>query len=489
MPTTSYTITTSVFPVGQSVTVYEGRFTTRPDGHRPVAWGQIAEDGSCEFKGLTQNVAHTAYALVGGSPTVYNFMPTVATVKGANGAVLVSPQHLDGMRALLADAWSAVRTMVLLGDSIPAGTGADDQPDLTDAPTQGPIYRTQGMAGILARRFAAIYGVCGDYYNYRHVDNTGATTSVAIGSGADVQNYGVMHGATRINAVGKTITHTIPAGNTDADTYIWAGSNDGSTPSNFATLTVDGGAATPIVLPNASDPNSTDWSVLVPISGLSTGSSHTAVITATAGFSGSLIVGGFMARRQAFGVPVVTFAHGGDTAANLYGADAFLGTAGATAQNRFRTSYGSICNPAGLIAMIGNNDYNKQLLPDPTLSQPGTIPGQFYRYMRQCCTDWLSKSPAGVLLVGTPDNSNAIDAPSPGTAGIHSQAAYRHMLARLALEMDNVAYLDLNQVWGGYTRANSRGLYNTGSVHPTRKGHADIADILFDVLTRPVAAV
>jgi lysophospholipase L1-like esterase len=150
-------------------------------------------------------------------------------------------------------------------------------------------------------------------------------------------------------------------------------------------------------------------------------------------------------------------------------------SAAATNTNASRGAYigaGTTITPDLWIIPIGHNDWQNQ--------NHGTYPVSLstFKTQMQRIIDTLVAAGGCVLLVGEPKSNNVN--PTPNT---YPDSDYWLALQQLASANDHVAAMQINRAWGTNAQAQALGLLSSaGGVHPIKKGSADMARLIFDVL-------
>lgn len=461
------------------------------------------------------------------------------------GIRVTNPLGLRRWSTALAKAQYSVARVNCLGDSVTYGTYSND----TSIPVDG-VADVNGYVGrlrsILARQTG---GTPGGYMAAGDGRNTFGGTGAATASvGPQIttvvtDNVPVLGGARSLGASG-TISFPVPACTTieliyftsNSTTNAGASGNTGSF--NYA---VDGGGATVIGVDNTVPvnykkitisglSNTTHTLLLTNVSGtcfiagifyygdtgvvvsrFGLGSATSLDITAEGWLTGS--AGGKQRVTAAYGPagapalytgalvsgsPVMTLAStAGILAGMAMGASANLPlpcfvqsvdsstqitmTANATGTNAAQGMYigsGDTYSNADLWTLsFGHNDWSQQ----SNVTYPLNV--ATFKVQMQKVIDRLVSTGASVLLVGEPKSNT-----TPATTEVQPVEQYWTALSELALANSHVACVQINQQWGTFAQAETNGLLSAaGGVHPLKKGSADIARILANVLQTPVA--
>ncbi len=155
-------------------------------------------------------------------------------------------------------------------------------------------------------------------------------------------------------------------------------------------------------------------------------------------------------------------------------------TAAATGTNAARTMFfgaGATFAADLWVIPIGHNDWQKQ---GDTYATPVPV----FKAQLQRVIDTLVAGGGCVLLVGEPKSNTA--AP---VSEVYTVENYWTALNELAAANDHVAAVQINSAWGTFEQGTALGLQSTaGGVHPIKKGCADMARLLFEVIAEPQVA-
>lgn len=373
---------------------------------------------------------------------------------GPTAVPIVRPEGLRRWRASFGDALFARAPVVCVGDSITWGAGADGTKTATlDTAVQPAAWVTQ-----LSALFAAQTGDPGE--GFLMVNDSRIT---AAGAPMVVNFVGPLRYGFRLLAgAGQTLTFTVPAGTTSVGVVQPHRAGDAS-----AQIQVDGGAATAVATIAGDGVYRETETTVTP------GTSHTIVLSAPA--SGAGYVAGVTIRKGTVGVPVHRIGKTGNACGAMLGG-ATTGVPDQTAPNQDLSIRALMQweKPGVMVIGFGVND---QALQAGTGQHAGVTPTLYDAWIRQVCTTAISLGWC-VLLLGEPRNPNA---PATGAP----EQAYRDVLKAIALSLDHVACLDIGDVWGLTSWADATmGLHVLStSVHPSRRGHGDIARIICSALT------
>ena len=459
---------------------------------------------------------------------------------------VTNPSGLTRWRVAFAAAMAeyGVTRLHCLGDSVPLGTYSNDTGIPTDdiADAQGFVGRLRTMLARRCNATPAGYIAANDKRNT--LSGTGAVTS-SIGpiiNTVRTDNVTSLGGALPLPA-GATISIPVPRCATIEIVYLDSNANSaaGAIGANTGTFSysVDGGGSTTTTVDNV---NPIGYKRIT-ISGLSD-TTHTLLLT---GVSATCYLAGIW-YYGASGVIVSRFGLGGATALDLsaegvvthlsagavqrvlgslsppaapviitgavtngsrvvtgisstagivagmpVGASAQIAlpcfvesvdsssqitlTTAATGDNAARTMYvGAGVTYTGdlWVIPIGHNDWQQQNSAWPT-------PVPVFKAQLQRVINMLVAAGGCVLLVGEPKSPNV--SPIPET---YRDSDYWQALTELASTNTHVACIQINSAWGTFAQAKALGLLSdAGGVHPLKKGSADMARLLFEVIVAP----
>jgi lysophospholipase L1-like esterase len=132
--------------------------------------------------------------------------------------------------------------------------------------------------------------------------------------------------------------------------------------------------------------------------------------------------------------------------------------------------------PGLIILSFGTNDQNFQS-SGGTTAQRGVTLAKYTEWMKQYANQAVADGWC-VLILGEPRNPN-----EPTGAGISSSDEYWGAMKAFALESEHVAFMDVGELWGNNAAATALGLTESNTVHPNRKGHGDIARMVYRAIT------
>jgi hypothetical protein len=380
---------------------------------------------------------------------------------------LVNPKGLRRWRTAYADALATPAWIYVVGNSIAAGIGIDGT---SSAPLEIDAD-PKSWAGRLRTRFATQFGVneaggimaSGPFVNSRvTVDTTGSTTAGFMGFTQGVTSTSGTGGAA------GTVSHTLRKC-TAFDVYYYE--HDGSPVSGQSmpttgafTLTVDGGSPTTVA--HGSGVNVYKSSSQ---SGLSN-APHTVVVT---GASANTAYDCMMRYHSGVGVGVVKLGKPGYTTRDILGAGTNSGVLSAGAQIRTLGAFSMVGNGGILVFEETVNSWQSQVAAGQ-LSTPAQ-----YQSDLQSIVNTVVAAGGCVLLLGDPPSP--LSNPVGGTA---DYSAYFAVMQAVAASTDHVAFASLRDAWSTSPAAVANGLQISTSIHPTRAGHGDIANIVFGLITR-----
>lgn len=284
-----------------------------------------------------------------------------------------------------------------------------------------------------------------------------ATNLFVLSGGAVVATGGSQGLGKRVvslTATGHTATLTVPAGHTSAKLFYTGGSGRGQ-----FTYTVDGGSATTVNTAQFGTPR--DYTTT--ISGLSTGSAHTIVITWLS--SGTVLLTGVMLYNgdETVGIRLWDGAHHGFTSAAF-----------ATTSDLWYLTVNTI-QPTLVIIALGTNDWSAG---SPSSAQVKANMASIFAGVRAQCTispSFIVMPMYERLATGTPTEA---------------WTAYVDAIRSAALDDGDVAVFDLNKRIGTIngTGSNAHGILTGDFTHPTDKGSQMIADAMLDFVSYPIPA-
>lgn len=374
---------------------------------------------------------------------------------GAQGSsLLYKPEGLRRWWAALAAALDTQVGLACIGDSITAGTGADDTGAAN--PPASSIVTQKSYPAQLRRLFAQQYGDPG--LGLIRGGDDRITQGAGVSSSASV---GVL-GGSRVLDNTETLTYAISG--TEINIMWW--SNNSAPVTGTFKYNVDGTGDVAV------NPGTTaDTYGVTTISGLSD-AAHTLVITGTS--ANQAYIAGVWARRLTSGVLVHRAGIPGYTAYQLASKNQ---TASASRQEGVRRST-SVTLPQKLtIICVGHNDWDQQ--NNATFGPP--TPTSYKAQLLEWITTAVGGGSCVLILNQIPPP--AAQVPSGGE--VYPISAYWDAARQLANENDHVAHLKLSDLYGTQANAEGLGLMLTGSVHSNSKGYGDIARVLHRILTMP----
>jgi lysophospholipase L1-like esterase len=187
---------------------------------------------------------------------------------------------------------------------------------------------------------------------------------------------------------------------------------------------------------------------------------HSVVLTGTTG--GSVYVMGIR-YKTGTGAMVGRFGRPGWTSNDLLG-KGVLNSVSAAGQIRLLKSFG-MGSPALTVLSIGHNDCANQLTQSTTVAN--------YKTNLQNIADEVTADGGCMLLLSQP-------LPPYASPGSDLYPDYWQAADEVALAKTHVAHVNINDLseWKGATNPIASGLQNSGSVHPTIAGYANLANHL-----------
>lgn len=395
---------------------------------------------------------------------------TLATAVTTASTLLRASTGLRRWRAALGDALFTTVPVVCVGDSITAGQGADNNPDTySNIPDN-----SQGWAGQLRALFAAALGTYpGEGFIFS--DDTRVTNSGGIANTWACTP--LTHGFRLIGAA-QTLTLTVPGGVTSlgiiqanqTQAFNSAGSNladVSATYSQTGSVTVSGAAITTLT--------STGRAVETFIA-VQPGD----VITVAGPATAQSYIVGFDLRTGQPGVLVHRVAIPGFVSGDALGGQisGTLNQAGNPTEitDAIRACYDWAGTQGLVTTSFLGNDQQFQAGGGSAKQNGVTITNYtswMTQFMNQAIADGWS-----TLMFAPPRNPSA-------ATGVPSEDDYLATILAYALTTDHAAYLDTGELWGPYADSAALNLVNGASVHPLRRGHGDMARLLY----RAVAGV
>jgi lysophospholipase L1-like esterase len=423
---------------------------------------KVSTDASGNVLGLLNPVTGSAISLgtSGGS--------------GISGFTVTNPSGLARWRLALADADTVVPHITVAGHSIAFGQWSNNTGTETEA-----IANTTAFAGRLRTYLARLFS--SNESGFLNPDmitsSTGFTQTTSLAGCAGFARY---LGANATPGTNK-VRWTTPVACTSIELYYFEtnGSQGGSATTGFKYI-VDGAGdyATDSAGSTAvAYAASVESYKKVTITGLSN-AVHTLDVYQTASSGNAIMVG--IRYYSAVGVSVGKFGRPGWTSGDILGNSGASGQNNATALQQARILAGyNVASPALVILMIVRNDWVLQGTQSSTPTVTATN-----------LTSIINTVVAGgacVLIVADPDDPVNVSAPTQ--YGANLLADYKNAAKALATTNSHMCYVDVGDIWGTYTQANAAGLQANSSVHPSRKGHADIGRAIYKLIGHDVLAV
>ena len=389
---------------------------------------------------------------------------------------LYSPTGLRTWRAAFGDALFSQIPIVCVGDSITAGVGGDNIDAFSNVPDN-----SNGWVGQLRALFATNLGSYpGEGFWFAD------DSRVTLGGGVSSGNWSCVplrHGPRMLHGNGWTLQVTIPSGITscgviqanETQAFSAAGSNLQDVSANYAqtgSVTVATTAIT--TLTNTGLPIETDIAC-----------QPGDVITISSPATAQSYIVGFNMKTAQPGVLVHRIGQGGYVSGDMLGGQSsgtLLQSASPSNQvTAARACYywagpsGAANTPTGLVIVsFGTNDQQFQQ-GGGTANQNDVTLSLYTTWMEQFCNQAITDGWC-CLILGEPRNA------APGSGATLDQ--YWGAMKSYALATDNVAFIDVGELWGAPYSPEELGLLATGStIHPSRRGHGDIARMLYNAIT------
>jgi hypothetical protein len=379
--------------------------------------------------------------------------------------VLYSPTGLARWRAAMALSDEQVVPVVCVGDSITWGLGSDNT-----ITTTNPVALVKGWCGRLQSRFSlsplSLQTNPGEGFifpNDSRVTAGGGALQNLWGCTAFGQGY-------RLIANTETLSITIPTGVTSIGVIQanqTAAFNAGG--SGLADVTglynINAGGNTALTaLTNTGVP-------IVTTIAVTAGQVFEVVGPATA----QTYISGFLLNNEvATGIQVHRVGLNGAVSGSLLGGQS-SGVLQQTSANQVyaaRACYQWAPTPGLIIASFTVNDQQFSLGGGVASQNDVTLPlyqAWNLQFASQAVADGWS-----VLFM-----ANLRDV---GYTGYATLDQYCSALKTLAINDANMAYIDVGEVWGGYTESQAAGVQVSGSVHPNTAGCGDMANMLYAAL-------
>lgn len=444
-------------------------------GHTVVVHNNIADMLTL----ITQVLAQAGEVPFGSNPsnaTAVAAVQSLLTVGIGPGLLprprLYAPQHLRRWRVALAMADQQVVPVIVVGDSICWGTGADNTTSTANA--------TAIVAGVCARMraFLAASGRTlqsdpGEGFIFVN------DSRVTIAGGMTLNSWACtpLGWGLKLAGSGQTLTFTVPAG--VASVGVIQGNMDSAfnTPgSGLADVTglynINGGANTALTALTAANlPSVTTIAVTA-------GQAFQVLGPATA----QTYISGFILNSAATtGVQVHRVCQNGHVSGRLLGGQTsgvLDKTAGLQVYSA-RSTYRWCPVPGIIIVEFCVNDQQFQN-GGGNANQNGVTQALYTAWNTQYALQAVADGWC-VLFLGTTRDAGY----APGYPQVDD---YLNALKNVALTNDHIAYIDAGEVWGGYAFSQANGVQVTGSVHPNLAGHGDLAALLCDTLTATLSS-
>lgn len=380
--------------------------------------------------------------------------------------ILYNPTHLRRWRAALGLADQAVVPVVVAGDSITWGIGADNTTGTSNANAllNGICGRLQSQFANSFRTFLANPGE-----GFIFPDDSRVTAA-----GGPVQNLwapSAFGRGFRLIGATQTLTLTIPAGVTSIGIIQGnanAAFNAGG--SGLADVTglynINGGANTAMTALTGTN------APIVTTVAVAAGNTFQVLGPATAQ---TYIAGFILSTAAANGLQVHRVCLNGAVTGSLLGGQA-TGALSQTAANQIiaaRACYSWNAIPGIVIVQFTVNDQQFQN-GGGTASQNGVTLTNYTNWMQQFCNQAVADG-WPVLLMGGPRDVGY----NPGLPTLDQYVA---ALKAISTATDHVAFVDVGEMWGGYASSQADGIQLVSSVHPNKAGHGDVAAMLYDTL-------
>ena len=416
----------------------------------------------------TTPVAHAANFTVKQVVTAGSLAAIAGQVSSPQRPVVTGPAALRRWRAMLGDALFAQVPVVCVGDSITAGQGGDN----VVATYSNVPDNSQGWVGQLRALFANGLGSApGEGFIFTD------DSRVTQGGGVFSANWActpLRHGPRLLNGSGFTLSLTIPSGVTSLGiiqaNQTQAFNAAGSNLADVSALYSQTGSAT---VTNTAITTLTNTGRAVQTSiACQPGDTITVSAPATAQ---SYIVG-FNLKTANPGVLVHRVGQPGYVSGDLLGGQStgtLLQSASGTNQvNAARACYDWAGTQGLVIVSFGTNDQQFQG-GGGTANQNNVTLALYTAWMEQFIAQAISDGWC-CLVLGEPRS------PAPGAGATLDQ--YWAAMQAFTQVSDHVAFVDVGDLWGSNAAAAALGVASNISVHPTRRGHGDIARMLYQIL-------
>lgn len=379
-------------------------------------------------------------------------------------------------RAALGDALFAQVPIVCVGDSITAGQGGDN----TLTVFSNIPDNSQGWAGQLRALLAAQTGSApGEGFVFPD------DSRVTYAGGTFNNNWPctpLRHGPRLLHGSGNTMALTVPAGVTALGVIqanqTQAFNSSGTNLADVSALYAQAGSVTVsatsiTTLTNTGRAIETDIAV-----------QPGDTITISAPATAQSYVAGFNFKNANPGVLVHRVGQPGYVSGDLLGGQTsgtLLQSASASNQQiAARACYDWAGTQGLVIVSFGTNDQFNQAGAGSASQNGVTLPlytAWMEQFMAQAVADgWCC------LVLGEPRNPNAY-------TGGASEDQYWAAMKAYALATDHVAFLDTGELWGSNAAATALNLGASNTVHPNRRGHGDIARMVYRAVSSDTAGV
>jgi lysophospholipase L1-like esterase len=385
---------------------------------------------------------------------------------------LYAPQHLRRWRVALALATQSVVPVVVAGDSIMWGTGADNTTTTTNASAivKGACAQLRAFFGSAPRTLAANPGEGYIFPNDSRVTVVGSPAQSAYACTPFGQGY-------RLVGSGQNLTFTIPAGVTSVG--VIQGNMDqafnaaGSNLADVAGLyNINGGGNIALTALTG-----TDLPIVTNIA-VAAGNTFQVLGPATAQ---TYITGFILNSAATTGVQVHRVCMNGAVAGRLLGGQTsgVLDKVAGQQVYSTRSTYRFCPVPGVIIVEFCVNDQQFQN-GGGTTSQNGVTLALYTAWLTQYALQAVADGWCVLMLGTTRDAGFAFGFPQVDD--------YLNALKNLALTTDHIAYIDAGEVWGPYASSQADGVQVASSVHPNTAGHGDLAALLYDTLTATLSS-
>lgn len=392
---------------------------------------------------LTEAAANATYASLSAMP--------VGAARDKPGIYFAD--HIRKSRAKLAASRFTQCHIGIYGHSVVDGAYSNDA-----GSTDHATWRTRGFVTQARTMLAERFGSVGDGWFWP------GSASGVIGSlqnGAAVQTgQSVGYAGQRIHLPSSTSQFTIVAPQCTALKLLCLG--------GVGTIRyqVDGGG-----VQTASSSGADSY--IVSITGLAD-TTHTFTILGDAGSTAAYVVAVGFFRSTTTGAIVSRFGFSGQTAADCFAWAAPSGTtlgdlSNADKDRQLRTTVTDLAVDLAVL-MYNVNDTSKGW------TTYGRTPTAVQTATQTLCNKLIAAGHDVLLLCGPPKD------PASYSSGGYTVADYAEAYYNIAAATDRVAFMDLERIWGTWATATTDGLMYD-YVHPSMRGHSDIAALLSSALS------